>query len=154
MAYSVCMQDWISITNSNTGAQNLTQAEADWLDISDYQDIEIFLDVNANTAANAVTLVLQTSPTKEEVFFGASQSAHKYLASFTIGTSSSAVGQQVQAVRWALGADQLPARYLRWQLQFPSTSTGTVTFRIWLVLNQAGWRGGTNMSTVLNALRS
>ena len=142
MAYAVCLQDWITV-NGNTNT--VTQPECDWLDIQGFQDIALYLELG-NVTVNATDLRVQASPTKDESFFGASLAGLPYLYQWALAAGTQGV-QAVQVLRWATAANQLPARYVRWQLSaMPATSS--VSFRIWLSLNQAGWGGGVSSAGV------
>lgn len=139
MAYSVCLQDWITVTGGNS--TTVTQPETDWIQIPSFQDVAFYTEVGSITNANTTNLDIQTSPTKDEVFFGATLATNAYMARYAL-TSASGLGMQtVQIVRWATATGQAPARYVRWKIAFPGAGGPTnITFRIWLSLNQAGWR--------------
>jgi hypothetical protein len=90
MAYAVCLQDWTTITGAS--AQVITQNEEDWLDLSGFQDVTFYLEVANSTAtlSNNVLVDVQTSPTKDDVFFLATLTlGAPYLVRFALGTSAS-----------------------------------------------------------------
>jgi hypothetical protein len=154
MAHTVCLQDWITITAASTN-QIIIQPEPDWLDISDYQDIAAYLEVSQTSVGNnLVNVNLQSSPTKDESFFAAQQSgSNPFVIQFAINGSTYTPGvQPIGAQRWSNTSNngQMPARYLRWQLKF--AVAGNITFRIWLVLNQSGWRGSASVGPMLAAM--
>jgi hypothetical protein len=134
----------------NGNGNSVTQAESDWLDIQGFQDIAFYVEIGNNTVAST-NLDIQTSPTKDEVFFGASISGNAYLQRFTLGAGTTGV-QGVAVVRWSTATNQIPARYVRWRLtSMPSSSA--ISFRIWLSLNQAGWSAG-GSSAIAHAVAS
>lgn len=140
VAHAVCMQDWITLTGDASAV--IVQDAGEWLELAEYQDVAIYLELANATNTNATTIDLQTSPTLDETFFSATPSGgNPYIARFSV-TSASAVGvQPLQFVRWAAASTTAPlGRYVRWKASFPALSPPTtVTFRIWLSLNQAGW---------------
>jgi hypothetical protein len=140
MAHSACLQDWITITGNTS--TTVIQAEADWLQIPSFQDIIFYTEVSSVTNANTTTLSVQTSPTKDDVFFnaGVGGAGNAYVASYSLSSATSAGVQSLQVVRWATTTTQAPSKFLRWKLAFPVAGPTTITFRIWLSLNQAGWR--------------
>ena len=152
MAYALCLQDWVTVTSNPAGGATISQPEPGWVDVADFVDLAFFVEV-ANTSSVA-TLNIQASPTKDEAFFGASQTAAQpWLFTYGIATGANGV-QTVNSVRWSTQtSNQVPARYLRWRLRFPASANNTINFRIWLVLNQAGWRGGANIGSTLAASR-
>jgi hypothetical protein len=148
MAYAMCLQDWTTVT-SNVSAPNpnitVNQPEPCWLDVSDFQDFAIYVEV-ANTSS-AATLYIQTSPTKDEAFFGAAgPGGGRAIVTFSPLSTSGVQG--IQVVRWnGPVPNQLAAAWMRWQVSF--NNPGAPSFRIWVVGNQAGrrWnrRDGTRM---------
>jgi hypothetical protein len=142
------LQDWVTVSGPTSG--NVTQPEAEWVDISDFQDIAFFVEIGGNSAS--ANLNIQTSPTKDEVFFGAklASAGNAYLVQFPMGSTGV---QLIQVVRWSNTSNnnQLPARYVRWQIAF--SAAVSVSFRVWLALNQAGWRGGAMVGGGLSTSR-
>lgn len=141
MAHALCLQDWITVT-SNVAA-TLTQPEPGWLDVADFQDFAFYVEVANNSSST--TLNIQASPTKDEAFFGATiLGGNAYIATFPLATGNV---QTVTVVRWqTTSTNQLPARWLRWQVSFP-VAGGAPSFRIWVVANQAGrrWSGASTL---------
>lgn len=140
MAHTVCVQDWITI--SGDAGQRITQAESDWIQVPSFQDVVAYCEISSLSSGGGATLDLQTSPTKDESFFGAAISGGSpYLVSFPLSITSFTSGvQNLQVVHWASATNQPLARFVRWRLICASTAPTTVTFRLYLSLNQAGWR--------------
>lgn len=138
MAHAICLQDWITVSGNNSGT--LVQPESDYLRLPNFQDVVVYAEVSSITNAGTTTLDIQSSPTCDEAFFAASLSSNPYLLRFSLTSASSGV-QTLKVSRWASATDQLLAEYVRWKLSFPGTGGPTnITFRIWLSLNQSGWR--------------
>jgi hypothetical protein len=128
------LQDWISVSGN---ANVVTQGEVDWLDISGFQDVILNMELAVVSSSSNTYLDIQSSPTKDEAFFGASLGA-AYLYRYSLSGSSPRGVQTPVVIRWATATNQLPARYLRWRLTFPSGLT-YITFRVVLGLNRAAW---------------
>ena len=138
MAHGFMLQDWLTLTGVNS--QVIVQPEADYAQLPGFQDVACYLEVSNLSNTNVTNIDLQTSPTKDEVLFGASQTANPYLVRYGLSSASAAGVQLIKVARWASAADQLLAEFIRWKVTFPSTAgPTTLTFRIWLSLNQAGW---------------
>jgi hypothetical protein len=131
------LQDWVTISSPAAGG-TVVQNEAGWLDVSGYQDACFYLQIGG-CAANA-TFNIQTSPTKDDVFFAAAGSgAVTAIAQFAL-TSASVGVQTLKISHWATETNQPLAKYLRWQVVF-SAAVNTLSFRVWVTLNQAGYAG-------------
>jgi hypothetical protein len=136
MTYSVAFQEWITVSGNNNV---VTQSEEGWAEIDDFHGMDIWLEFAGATNASVTFVDIQSSPTKDEAFFSASQSGNAYLMRWSFN-SATAVGPYGAVVNWATVANQVPGAYLRWKLTFPTGAT-TITFRIWLCLRFAGWGG-------------
>jgi hypothetical protein len=110
----LCLQDWITIRGQNDTV-NVTQGASDWLDVDDFEDFTIFLDVRE--ATNAPSIVYQTAPARNEASF------KSMMPSFTL-----APGVRVDRVITAYAAVP-PARWFRWKLLHGGIPWD-VTFRI------------------------
>ena len=141
MSNAVMLQDWITITGGGTASPNnvIIQNEANWLDVSGYQDVCVYFQLGANSNASATVVSIQTSPTKDEAFFAAKIGSTAALATFSTTSGTTPGVQTLVASRWATEANQPLSKYLRWLATFPTGSAATLTFRIWLTLNQAGY---------------
>jgi len=128
------LQDTITVRGTNT---TVTQTEVDWLDLEQYQDLIIWLELREVTpavgAGTAVTLKVQTSPTKDEAFFVAAN-----LLSVDLAAAGTTMGVQTPTKIIMSTTSGTPlARYVRWQV----VSTGTpfdATFRLVVAANAPG----------------
>jgi hypothetical protein len=134
MSHSMMLADWITI-QAGSGGQTVIQNEAGWLDVSGYQDLVVYLQVS--TAAGTTTLDVQTSPTRDEIFFTAKGSGGTPAIARFVLTSTTTGVQTLVISRWATDNNQPLAKYLRWQVALGATASAT--FRIWVTLNQAGY---------------
>ena len=117
------LQDWVTIR----GASSLTQVKQgadEWLDLGDYEDVAITLDVRNVTNA---AIFYETSPAKQDASFLAMVSR-----STATGIATLATGQFVDRCYASL-ASVPPAQFLRWRLAQVTASTAwEATFRIWV----------------------
>ena len=118
--------DWTTIRGNNN---TINQSESEWLDLTQYEDLFFWIEVKEVTGA-AVTLNLQTSPTKDESLF-ATMSANTTLAAGTI-TPASGTGKCLMS-----NAAVPVARYVRWQLT-SANNPFDATFRIHIQANAPG----------------
>jgi hypothetical protein len=108
------MTPLVTVRGSSSLA-TITQGEASWLDLCDYDSATFFLDVREVTGA--VTLTYQTSPSKDDASF------QTLVAPILLATSQRA---DSALARFAF----MPiARYVRWQLT-SSSSPFDATFTI------------------------
>lgn len=137
MANALCLQDWTTIQGSSN---TITQNEDSYLEIANYQDVAIYCEVAQVVGANVtspVNIDVQTSPTKDEVFFaGTATTGNTWVVNFPFTTTASGL-QPLQISRWSTTANSPLGKYLRWRVRF-STSSQSITFRLWASLNQAG----------------
>jgi len=124
------LQDIITVRGSST---TVTQTEADWLDLEQYQDVVIWLEVREVTPSSAatVTLNVQTSPTKDEAFFNAANIYSQNLVGMTMGV------QTPTKVIMSTTSGTPLARYVRWQMVSGSTPFDA-TFRLVIAANAPG----------------
>lgn len=115
--YGFVLQDWTTMSFPG-GASPVIQNESDWLAFSSFQDIAFWVDVRSVTAG-AVTIDLQTAPTKDDVLF-------KVITGCTV----SAGGAAITVVKNILSTNPATplATWVRWVLT-PSVAS-TITFRI------------------------
>ena len=73
----ILMQDWITVRG--TAGQNVTQAESAWIWTGPYQDMYFVVEVRE--VGVAITLNIETCPTRDEVMFQAAASPLLRLAS-------------------------------------------------------------------------
>lgn len=122
--HTFILQDWTTVRGANN---TVIQSESEWLDLTPYQDVVFWIDVRE--VVGTVTLTLQTSPTKDEVFF---------LTPATGLTQVTPVAAGTLAPRPVLISAATPlARYVRWHLT-SVTATWDVTFRIIVSANAPG----------------
>ena len=122
--HTFVMQDWITVRGNNN---NIIQSESEWLDLTQYEDVVLWVDVREVTGTT-VTLLIQTSPTKDEAFFGVGNVSS--MATLSAGTKP--------PVNVLMSSATPPiARYLRWQIQGPN-ATFDATFRIFVAANSPG----------------
>ena len=123
--HTFALTDWITVRGNNN---TITQSESEWLDLTPYEDVVFWIDVREVTGA-AVTLNIQTSPTKDEAFFGA---ANLYQNTALAPTTTPIISKVTMT-----GATVPLSRYLRWQLTSANTPFDA-TFRIMVSANAPG----------------
>jgi hypothetical protein len=121
--HTFILQDWLTTRGSNN---TIIQSESEWLDLTQYQDLVVWLDVREFTGTT-VTLNIQTAPTKDETFFS---QGTMYTTTIAVGTAAPA--------KVLMSAATVPlARYVRWSLTSASAPFD-VTFRIMISANAPG----------------
>jgi hypothetical protein len=144
MGHSMLLQDWITTQGNNN---SVIQAESDYLEIPGFQDGAFYIEIAQMTGvaagAAAMNIYVQTSPTKDDVFFGAMPSGGSaYVVNFASPYAAAPTPLGVQPVvysRWAsVTTTQALARFLRWKIVFGNVAQ-SITFRMWINFNQAGW---------------
>jgi hypothetical protein len=120
--HSFILQDWTTIRG---GVATVIQGEADWLDLSSYQDCIFFLDVRE--ASGTPTITFQTSPTKDEALF-------QTMITATLMTASATGAAAIKAT--LTNAIVPVARFVRWQIN--GTITWDSTFRVIVAANSPG----------------
>ena len=129
--HTAVLQDWITVRGAGgTGSPlppgaTVVQDQDDWLDVSPYQDV--FIWVACSEITGTPTIQFETSPTTDEVFFQAITGATTLTASAT---------PTVVKVPM-LSATTPIARFLRWRLTGGST-TWDATFRVVVACNSPG----------------
>lgn len=123
--YGMVLQNWVVISGSTNNP--VVQEDADWLDMTDYQDLTAWIDVRAST--NSPTLYLETAPAADEVLFASMN---------TTGYTMTASTTPLVAVL-ALGLAAVPlAQLLRWRIVPPAGGSWDATFRILIAANAPG----------------
>jgi len=122
----LCLCNWTTIRGTTTTAP-ITQGEDQYLDVSPFTDLVLWVD--CREASGGATLSIQTSPTKDDLYF------KNILATITLPTN----GTNGPVVYSALASSALvpAAAWRRWQLS-GSSSPFDATFRIWLAANSPG----------------
>jgi hypothetical protein len=128
--YSAQLQDWLTIY-SEASVLTVTQSEPCWLATDAYRDIVFWLEVrDVTTGGGTVKLVYETSPTKDEVFFGAMATA------LTLAPSATPV---LTPIIESLSPTLPLCTWVRWRLLVTSpASRWGATFRIHCALNPNG----------------
>ena len=119
--HAFILQDWVTIRG---GATQVTQSQQDWLDLSPYQDVVLWLDVREQTGSPTITF--QTAPAADESLFQALGGASTLVAS----SSPVVLSGLMSALATPL------ARYLRWQLN--GSGSWDAMFRVFVTANAPG----------------
>jgi hypothetical protein len=128
-------QPWTTIRMVKA-ATVVTQSEHQWLDLAEYRDVVIWIEVKEFSAGGGtLTFALETSPSKDDGLFTA-----------IISTAAAVTVAAIPRHRdWAT----VPiARWLRWKLTVGGTVTSTpdITFRYWVAaVSGTGARRGWGM---------
>jgi hypothetical protein len=122
------LQDYINI-RSDSGVSSVTQNESGWLDLAGFQDIVAFLEVKEFSGATTISILYQTSPSKDESLW----------ANMTV---SIALAAGLTTTKLLKDSATVPlARFVRWQLSATGISgSWDAYFRVWLACNRAGKR--------------
>jgi hypothetical protein len=119
------LTNWTTMRGASS-VTTITQSEAQWLDLTGFEDIVTWLEVKNVTAGGGtgVTLQYQTSPTKDESLFAGTAAAFAPTTGVTV-------------TKALMSAANVPvARWLRWQLgSGAATASWDATFRIWIAAN-------------------
>lgn len=116
--------DWTTIRGSNN---TVTQGEDQWLDLAPFQECVFWIDVRELSPTGNISLNIQTSPCKDEVYFK------------NMFPTITAVAQPSPVANKAL-LDSAPvplARWVRWQLS-STAAPWDITMRIWVSANSPG----------------
>jgi len=115
-----------NLHNLNTirgaSGNNTTQAEDDWLDLSNHQDIIFHVDCREITGTT-VTINLETSPAKDENLFTP-------MTSFLLTTTSVTIAKFILAQNPTVPL----ARWVRWKLIAPA-AIYDATFKVLVTCN-------------------
>jgi len=136
--HTFVLQDWITVRGQNssaTYATTIVQSENDWLDLSPFQDLFVWVMVAEISygSGGSVALYLDTSPTEDESLF----------QSMTSGAAFSpiVVSATPQVIKLPMLSANVPlARFLRWRLVAAGTASNAwdLTFRIVVAANSPG----------------
>ncbi len=102
-----------------TGITSITQGADRWLEVKTAADAVFYLDVRQ--PGSGITISYQTAPRREDSSFVTMLSVP---LTSTLTTNAGSV--------LAAYASVPLAKYVRWQLAFPGTSSASVTFRLWM----------------------
>lgn len=123
--YALLLQDWITLAGPDPTP--MIQNENDWLDMSPYQDVVVWLEVNGTLTAPSTPadLAIETSPSKDDALFQPMTSATSMVMGVTV-------------FQLLMGSTAVPvAQFLRWKITGVSTPWHS-TFRILLAANAPG----------------
>jgi hypothetical protein len=122
MTIAKMLCDWTTVGGS--GFTILRQTAEKYVDALTCKDVTVFLEVAEVT--NAPLLYVETSPMRDERLFVS-----------MLGTFLPTVGVAVNVVRYESATNPL-ARYVRWRVVGTGSGDFSMTFRIWLALNESG----------------
>lgn len=112
------LQGWLTI--SGPDSETLVQDEDGWLDLSDYDDVAVWVQVP--NASNVQGLDFQTSPVRDGDMF----------VTMTSWTSGGTLDPRVYSLPFATATTPL-ARYVRWRARGRPGGSMSITFRAWIV---------------------
>lgn len=142
--HAIVLQDWLTIRGAQQTSGTPTpvnQVESEWLDLSAYQDVVIWLHIIELTLGGATSLSVntQTAPGKDEILFANMSNA--LITAPIVGATVVLDGVAAQPL----------ARWVRWQIvptSLPSTGAWDITLRILLSCNAAGPGAQPNPATL------
>ncbi len=124
--HTFVLQDWITVRGAS--GINITQSESEWLDLTQYEDLTLWIDCKEITGTT-VTINIETSPTKDDTLFSA-----MYAATLT----TTLVSPSTAAAKILMSSATVPvARYVRWKLVAPAAAYDA-TFRVFISANAPG----------------
>jgi len=124
--HTFVLQEWTTIRGAS--GINVTQSESEWLDLTQYEDLTLWIDCKELTGTT-VTLNIETSPTKDDSLFAA-----MYAATLT----TTLISPSTAAAKILMSSATVPvARYVRWKLVAPAAAYDA-TFRIFIAANAPG----------------
>jgi hypothetical protein len=127
--YGLLLQDWITV-QGDTAIHDIIQSASDWRSLEHFQDIAFWLEVTTNVSTGAITMLYETSPTRDDKLF-------KQMATSVAMTPAST--PIVTKVLFSGGTSTFPplAKWVRWHINSTSTTPWTVTFRLSAAVNAA-----------------
>jgi hypothetical protein len=121
---SYTLQDWIEISGQSS-VSAITQSESGWMDMSSFQDVVAWLQVDDMNTGGALQLALeyQTAPTKDDLMFVPAGVVNPLAIASLVTTPM---------LKFPFFEVSPVCRWLRWQLLVIGTPTSTwdVCFRI------------------------
>ena len=122
------LADWTTLRGT-AATPTVIQSEADYLDLSAYQDFVAWVEVqDVNTGGStAQTLWLESAPTLDEVFFTGNSTGAQTSVPITVGLTTI-----TNVLNAPLANGQIPlSRWLRWRVAMTAPgSLWSVTFRV------------------------
>ena len=129
---ALLLQDWITIRgDASAGVTSITQATDDWVDLAEFQDVVMWLEVKEVThgGASTVNMTYETGVSKDADMFRQCSDV----------TPVMGAGNVYVTVTVAATSTNLLSRWLRWTITASgATSAWDATFRIWLAVNYVG----------------
>jgi hypothetical protein len=154
---SILLQPWTTVQGAST-LTSVTQDGAGWVDVSSFADAVFQIDVAEVTGSSSgvVQLALQSSPTRDEAYFG------PVLLPVTLAATTTPIVVKTLRIPnpgvGGMGGGPAPtfpmARYLRWQLTADSSTTWGATFRIRAQLSKQSFFTPTQLSGCVLWLRA
>lgn len=128
---SFLLQDWFT-AKVNSAQTSIAQAESDWLDLSLYEDVFVWLDVTmVLSGGGAVSMSYETAPTRDSRLFVPLDPTFAVLPLVTTTTS------KVTPLTSMTMTTPL-ARWFRWRLTVSGATTAWgATFRMHVVASRA-----------------
>jgi hypothetical protein len=127
------LQDWTTIRSDSTTTL-VTQSEPDWLDLLEYRDIVLWLEVAQRNVGGGTDLLMryETAPSKDEVLFAL------LVPAFRISVSTT---PHIEKILESQNPSVPLCRWLRWSIQgVAPTGMWGATFRIHCAVNRGGPR--------------
>jgi hypothetical protein len=142
---SILLQPWTTVQGAST-LTSVTQDSAGWFEVSSFADVVFQIDVAQVTgsASGVVQLALQSSPTRDDAYFGSTT-----LPTTLAPTTTPAL---VKTIRTPSTSPL--ARFLRWQLVSTSSTAWAATFRIRAHLSKQSFFAPTQLSGCVLWLRA
>jgi hypothetical protein len=117
------LQDWTTQKANNTGngyVLSITQGASGYVELADYDDVILYLDVREFTTSATMSMSYQTAVSTDDASFVA------MVAPFAIAAATTPVVTRILAAYAAVPL----ARYLRWQLTTTVVGSWDACFRI------------------------
>lgn len=133
MALTIVMQELVTVSiDAASTARQVTQPEAEWVDLTPYQDLVPLFYTSLGTTTTG-TLYLETSPVREDAAFLSFP-----LTSIAASTAPNGWSLPSGAIFHLTTGSPPFYRWCRWRIVGPTTgSPATWTFRIVLNVNSA-----------------
>lgn len=134
---SFILCDWTTVGGQTASPPSqITQDESGWLDLEEYSDVVIYLDVRSFTGA--ITVFLETAPSRDDP--RDSNGSPTYFQ--TIASQALAVGTAITntfVLRVLMATATVPlARFLRWRVGSTDGNAWDITFRAMIAANPQG----------------
>jgi hypothetical protein len=128
--HTLVLQDWCTVGGQETSPTTLIQERGGWLDTTPYQDLIFYLDVaQVNPVFTTITMTYETSPIEDDAYFTPVVAAFNLTVTGAIRRDDARLTQATTAV----------AKYVRWKVTAPSTTTPwDTTFRVLVSANAPG----------------